>query len=429
MQITIDRQPKAQTKLTIELSPEEMQPYLEKGAKDLSIKHKIEGFRPGMASLGIVIQKLGAQAVWEEAAEHAVRKSFVEAMTKEQVQSVGRPHIHIQKLAPNNPFIYTAEVAVLPDATVGDYTSFKTKREVVTVDPAKVTKAMEELRSMFATEAMVEREAKNGDKVEVDFDLTVDMVPVENGSGKNHPVMLGSNNFIPGFEENLVGMKKGETKKFSVTFPAQYHHQPMAGKEGNFTATVKNIFEITKPELNDAFAKQAGKFESVAELQTQVAKNIQQEMEQEKDMAFERALIEELIGRSTFGDIPELLINGELEKMIGELKEEVTRQGGIEFDDYLKNIKKSVDDLKQEFRPQAEHRVKSALVIRQVAVKEQITADPAMVEEEVQSTLKMYAQTPDILERIDSDDYRDYVRNLQVNRKVVELLKQRATKG
>ncbi|MEK7537534.1 MAG: trigger factor [Patescibacteria group bacterium] len=422
MQITVEQQLKSQVKLTIELSPDEMRPYLEKAAEALSRQLKIEGFRPGKASLGIVTQKVGAQRVWEEAAELAVRKTFVQAIREKNLPTIGQPHVHILKLAPDNPFVYAAESAVLPAITVGDYASFKAKQNPAVVTPAEVDKALEDLREMFQTEVLVDRAAKHGDKAEVDIDLSQDNVAIDGGSTKNHPIVIGSGHFIPGFEDQLVGLKKGATKSFSLPFPKEYHNQQLAGKHGNFTVTVKSVFAVTPPELNDELAKKAGKFENLPQLRRKLEENLRSEADDKEDAVFERAIMDELIARSTFGDLPDLLVNGELDKMLHELQEQVTQRGG-KWEDYLTSIKKSADDLKQEFRLPAEKRVKAALLIRQIAKVENIEADPKQVEAEVASTKKMYAGQGDILKRVDSADYRDYLKSLQVNKKVIEFLK------
>ncbi len=427
MQVTVEKQPKSQVKLTVELSVEQMQPYLDRAAEKLSAQYKIEGFRPGKASLGIVVQKLGAQHVWEEAAELAVRKSFVQALTDHQIKSIGQPHVSVVKLAADNPFIFTAHVAVLPEVILDDYKKYSTKVTTATVEPAKVDQAIEELRAMFATEAQADRAAVMGDKVEVDFTVTVDKVPLEGGSSKQHPVMLGSKNFIPGFEENIVGMKKDEQKTFELEFPKEYHNASVAGKKAEFAVTVRQVFAVTKPEVNDDFAKKAGTFENLAALRSQVEKNLLQEAQQAEDGKFERALLDELIKHTKFSEIPELLIDSELSKMIHELQEEVGRQGAIKWEDYLSGIKKNEEELKKEFKPQAERRVKSALIIRTIAEKENVTVEDPAVEEEVQATLKIYDSSPDLRERIDTPDYRDYVRGLLINRKVIEMIKGWAT--
>ncbi len=426
MQITVVQQPKSQIKLTIELSPEEMKPYLDKAAEEISQQYKIEGFRPGKASLGMVIAKIGAQQVWEAASEHAIRRSFVQAIREKDLPTIGQPHIHVQKLAPENPFVYTAESAILPEVTVGDYAKFKAKKNEATVTPAAVAKALEDLREMFQTEAMVDRAAKHSDKVEVDIDLYQDNVAIEGGSSKNHPIVIGSNHFIPGFEDQLVGVKKDEVKKFSLPFPKEYHNEKLAGKKGDFKVTVKSVFEVTKPEVNDDFAKKTGKFESVVDLKSKLEENLRSEAQDKEDGLFERAIVEELIGRSKFGDLPAMLVESELQKMVQELQENVERQGG-KWEDYLTATKKNVETLKKEFHEQAERRVKAALLIRQLAKMEKIEADPKHIEEEVASTKKMYEGQGEVLTRIDTEDYRDYLKSRQINKRVVEFLKTRAT--
>lgn len=426
MNIAVESQPKSQVKISVELSVEEMAPYLEKAAEALSSQFKIEGFRPGKASLGIVIGKLGAQAVWEEAAEQAVRRSFVQAVKEKNVPTIGQPHIHVTKVAPENPFSYTAECSVLPAVTVGEYRSFKTKKKAVTITPEKVDAAVEELRQMFATEALVDRAAQQGDKVDVDIDLSKDNIAIEGGSSKHHPITIGSGQFIPGFEEQLIGVKQNETKKFNLPFPKEYHNAKLAGKSGDFTVTVKSVFAITKPDVDDELAKKAGQFETLAQLRGKLEENLHQEAEEQEDGVFERALVDEVIGRSKFGELPEILINSELEKMLHELQEQVEQRGG-KWADYLTAVKKSPEDLKKEFRKPAEQRVKAALLIRELARQENITADPKKVEEEVKSTLQMYQGNPDVLQRIDSEDYRDYLKSMQINRNVIAFLKQRAT--
>lgn len=426
MHTTVEKLPKSQVKLTIELSVEDMKPFLERAAEDLSKEYKIEGFRPGKASLGIVIGRLGAQAVWEAAAGDAVRRTFVRAVQEHQLPTIGQPHIHVTKLAADNPFSFTAESAVLPEVVIGDDTSFKAKPTPVTVAPARVEEAIDELRQMFATEALVDRAAQHGDKVEIDIELSKDKVPVEGGSSKNHPVTIGSGHFIPGFEDQLVGVKKGEEKVFSLPFPKEYHNAALAGRHGEFKVNVKAVYQVTKPEVDDDFAKKAGQFENLQQLRTKLEENLRREAEEKEDAVFERALVDELIKRSKFGDLPEILVTTEIDKMLHELQEQVEQRGG-KWPDYLTAVKKSVDDFKKEFRQPAEQRVKAALLIRAIAKRDRIEADPKQVEEEVQSTIKMYAHAPDLRQRIESEEYRDYLRSLQINRLVVAKLKSTAT--
>lgn len=423
MHVTVAKQPKSTLKLTVELSPVDMQPYLERAAEQLSQRHKIEGFRPGKASLGVVVQKLGPQVVWEEGAELAVRKSFGDAIRQENIPSIGQPKVSVHKLAPDNPFIYHAEVAVLPEVTLGNYKALKSKAEPAVVRPEKIEKTLEDLRQMFAKEQPADRAAQAGDKIEVDFDLFVDHVAIDGGSSKQHPITIGSGNFIPGFEEQLVGLKKGDKKEFSLPFPSDYHNSAVAGKTGTFKVEVKELMQVDLPAFDDDFAKQASKWPTLAELKKQITENLQQEAEHESDVKWERALIEELIGKTKFGDLPELLLKSELDKMIHELQSEVERQGGLKFADYLQGIKKTEENLRQELAPQAERRVKSALILRSLGKAEAVTVPPEEIDREVDQALQTYAQYPDLQAQIQSDDYRDFAEVMLTNRQVMARIK------
>jgi trigger factor len=427
MQITVAKQPKSTIRLNIELSTVDMQPYLDRAAETLSKQYKIEGFRPGKASVGIVTQKLGAQALWEEAAEQAVRKTFVDAVREHKLKTVGSPKITVHKLAADNPFVFHADVAVLPDVKLADYRSIKLKKDPVTVSPEKINQSIEDLRDMFAKETPVDRPAARGDKVEVDFELKRNGVPVEGGSSKNHPIIIGSGNFIPGFEDQLMGLKKGESKDFTLTFPKNYGNKQLAGQLGNFHVTVQAVFAVERPDVNDAFAKQAGKFNTVAELRSKIEETLRQEAARDADAAYERTLVEDIVKRSTYGDLPELVVNAEKDKMIHELREEVERRGGASWAEYLQGLKKSEDDLKKDFQSRAEHRVKAALLLRAVGQAEGITADQKDIDAEVQTAKKSYAQYPEFLKQIETEDYRDFVKVMLVNRKVIEKLKEWAS--
>lgn len=424
MNVTVAKLPKSSVKLTIELSIDDMQPHLERAAEVLSQEHKIEGFRPGKASLGMVLQKLGAQAVWEVAGELAVRKSYSAAVKEQKIQTVGAPNISVHKLAPNNPFIYHAEVAVLPEITLGEYHKLKAKKPAVTVTPEKIEKALSDLQQMFATETPAERPAQAGDKVEIDFDLTMNGVPVEGGSSKQHPIVIGSKNFIPGFEDQLVGLKPADQKEFDLDFPKEYQNKVVAGKTGNFAVTVKAVLQINLPPLDDALAKQASKFQTLAELRRQIEKNLQEEAEQEADTTWERALIDELIGRTKWSELPEVLVEHEVTKMVSEIQGELERRGGLKFEDYLKSLNKTADGLKQDFRPQGERRVKAALLLRTIATAENIEVTKDAIDQEVTQALATYASHPEIKSQIASEDYREFAKVMLTNRQVVAKLKE-----
>jgi len=234
-------------------------------------------------------------------------------------------------------------------------------------------------------------------------------------------IQLGDGSFVPGFEERIIGMKEGETREFTLTFPKEYHQKDMAGKPVEFKVKVNSVFEIEKPELNDKFAKTIGKFEKLDDLKKQIEENIKREKRDKEHQRWELSMIDEIIAKSTFGELPQMMIDAELDKMMHELEHNVTEQG-MKFDDYLTSIKKSTDDLKKEFEPRAEKRVKAALIMRKIVKEEKITVDDKEIDSEVNIGKERYKEDKDVLKKIDSDEYRDYLRTVLSGKKVFKLL-------
>ncbi len=422
MKVAKKELPKNQVELTIELSVEEFQPYLDQAVATISRETSIAGFRPGKAPYQVVAKQVGLMRIHQNAAEAAVQKSFVQAVEEQKIYTIGAPKISVQKIAPNNPFVYQATVALLPKVTLGDYKSISAEKREVAVEDKDVEATVENLRKMFGKEKKVLRPAKQGDKVEVDMDVFMDKVPIDGGKAKQQTITIGEGAFIPGFEEQLIGMNAGETREFTISFPKEYHRKDLAGKPAEFKVTVHTVFEIELPALDDAFAKQAGKFENLDALKSQIKQNIKQEKAMKEEQRWELAVIDKLIKSATFGEIPDILVNSELDKMIHELEHQVNKQG-MKFDDYLKSIKKSVDDLKLEFTNQAIRRVKTALALREIANQEKISVSDQEAKEKIEQQKKMYQQQPEMQKQLDSPDYHDYVKNMLRSQKVFALFK------
>ncbi|MDP1747482.1 MAG: trigger factor, partial [Bacteroidota bacterium] len=206
----------------------------------------------------------------------------------------------------------------------------------------------------------------------MDFKTFVDKVAIENGSQKKFLVVIGEGTFIPGFEDQLVGMKEGEEKKFSLRFPKNYHDKNLADKMVDFEVKVNGVYEITLPELDDEFAQSIGNFKNVAELKKQMQDNLVHEAEHKEKHRLEDEILDEVIKISKFGEIPEILVNSETQKMVSELEENIKQQG-LQFEDYLQHLKISRSNLLLEFAPQAVKRIKSALVIRVLAKEHNIS--------------------------------------------------------
>lgn len=425
MRIEKKELPKAQLELTVEISVEEFKPYIEKGAEAVAREIKIEGFRPGKAPYELVKAKVGEMTILEEAARLAVSKTIDKAIEEnlDGKEAVGQPQINITKLAPGNPLEYKIVLALLPEVKLGDYKSVKMEKIVdVSASEEEIEKMIADLREMRAKEVIVDREIKDGDKVIVDIEIFLDKVPIEGGQGKGTAVVIGKNYVVPGFDKHLIGARKGEIKEFALPYPADHHMTNLAGKMVEFRVTVKEIYERQLPGLNDDFAAGFG-----AKKMEELKHNIKMSMEAEKKRAAEQKTEIEMLGKildkTKFGDIPEILINHEVETMLHELEHDITARGG-KFDDYLSAIKKTRDQLTLDLLPDAVKRVKSALLIREIAIAEKIEVSEKEVEERVEELLKQYKGYAKVEERIKGPGYKNYLKNILTNKKVIENLKE-----
>ncbi|MBI4142726.1 trigger factor [Candidatus Uhrbacteria bacterium] len=427
MHVTVKQLPKSSAELLIELSPEETAPYLRHAAEALSREHKVPGFRPGKLPYEIAVQRFGAMAILEEAAEPAVRDAYVRAVREQGIRAIGSPKIALATLAPENPLRFTATVAVLPNVVLPDFTTIRVKRRTVTITPEEVDRILGDLRKMQPKEALVDRAAGATDKVIVDLDLKRDGVPLEGGQTKDHQVYLGEEYYLPKIREGIVGMVKGETKTFPVEFPADHFQKHLAGTTVDATVTLHDVYSVELPALDDTFAKALGQPDLVA-LRSLVEKNRAEEATKKASDAEEVEMLDAIIAGAKFDDLPELLVTGEARRMIDELEDGIKRQG-LAFNEYLEKIKKTRDQLFLDMAPDAVRRVKAALLTRAVAEAQQIVTDDAAVDAEIQRERERYAHEPDFQQRIQSDEARDYVRTLLRNRAVIAWLRGQVTWG
>lgn len=413
---------KSQIELTVELSVAEIKPYVENAAKKVSQEVNISGFRKGHVPYNILKTHVGEASIYEEAFKNIVSQTLPKVLVQEKIEVIGQPEVQPEKIAPNNPIIYKAKVWLYPKIELCDYKNLGVQKKVAKVSDETVDKTLGDLRRMRASEKVVTRQAKKGDKVVMDFDVLVGNVVVENGSYKKQDIEIGSGHFIPGFEDNIVGMKKNDKKDFKLRFPKEYHDKNLSNKEAMFKVNVLDIYEIELPKLDDEWAKSLGGFKNVDELKKALRTNIEKEEENKKQQEFENQLIEKLVEKSTFGEIPEMLIDAEIDKMTHELEHSITDQGG-KFDEYLTSIKKKKEDLKKDFRNQAEKRVKSALALKEIVFKEKIKVVDEEVNAEIDKMKKYYQRAkPEIMAQLESAEYKRYVRNVIANQKIVHFI-------
>lgn len=418
---------KSSVSITVTLTPEELAPFMQRAASKISEQAKIEGFRPGRAPYEVVKATVGEQAILTEAADEAIRKYYVEIAKQEKLEPIGSPEISIEKIAPGNELSFTAIVSVIPTIELGDYGKISVTELDVVIGDEQVDRVINELRDQRATEALVDRPATTGDKVEVDFDVFRDGVPIEGGSSKKYPLIIGQGRFIPGFEEQIIGMRANEVKEFKLTFPKEYGAKHLAGKECEFKVKITSVFARTLPELNDALASELG-FPTVHALREQIQHNLYHEEDHKQQQRIELELVEKLVEKSKIGELPDVLVSAETDKMVNELKQHIMMQG-LAFADYLAQLKKSEDQLRLDFVPQAIKRVQSALVTRAIFFKEQLAVTPEDITKEQEEIKRVYAHDKDIATKLQTPEMRDYLENIIGNRKVMEFLKTRCVKS
>lgn len=415
--------PKNSLKLTFTLTQNEAQPYLEEAAKRLSEQTSIPGFRPGHATYDIIKQRLGEMKILEEALESIIRKSFISAILEDDIETVGSPKVDVVKLAPGNDIVFTAEVTLMPRAkSLPDMSRLSVSAKKPNVEDKEIDMALRDLQRMQTSEvrATADETVKMGDKVVISMNMKLEGVPVEGGQSPNHAVYLNEEYYIPGFKEKLEGMKEGEKKTFSIAFPKEHVQTMVAGKDVEFDVELKELFHLQPPTLNDAFASALGMKDFEA-LKNVIRKNLLNEKEHEARAKEEKEMLELIAGKTQFEDIPDLLINEEINKMILELQRAVEAQG-LEFDTYVKNLGKTLAAMKLDFTPQALMRVKVAIMMRGVAKEQGIEVTDKELDEELDRVAEAY-EDQKTKEQVYSPQYRDYMEQILKNRKVIEHLR------
>jgi trigger factor len=418
--------PKSQVEFELTISTEEVEKYFDKAAKHLSKHVEIKGFRKGSSVPKDVLEKYaGKQAIFQEASEMAIEEKYKEFVKKENIFPIEHPNLKVKKMAEGNPVEVTITVSVFPEVKLPDYKKIsenvkKKRKKDVKVEEKDIKDALEHLRASKRKEVAVVREAKKGDIAEVDFEVRIDGVKIEGGDSKNHPVTLGDGKFIPGFEDNIEGMKAGEVKEFSVDAPKDYFKKDLAGKKMDFKVTLKSVLEVKLPDLDDEFAKSLGGFKTLTELEENLKKSIKMEKEQKEKEAFLDSLIGAIVKDSKI-DLPEVMIKNEQEKIINEMKTNI-EQHGLSFDMYLANLKKTIEEIKEDVKEQAEKRVKSVLVLEEIAKQEDIKPTEEEVTEKVNQTLLQYKSQGAETENINPEQLKAYAKMVLTNEKTLNFL-------
>jgi len=420
--VEIKKLPKSLVELEITVPEKEVVSKMEQASVKLSSGLEIKGFRKGKVPLEVLEKHIGKEKIFEEACFLAANERYAVAIESHGLKVLGHPKMDVLKMAIGNPFVFKVAVPVYPDIQLADYKAIAEKvrgeKKKVEITDDEINKSIDWLRKSRKKEVLVARPAKKGDMVEVDFEAWIGGVKMEGGDSKNHPFVLGESKFIQGFDEEIENMQAKEKKEFALVVPDNFPQANLKGKKIDFKVTLNSVFEVTLPELDDQFAKSIGKFENIQAL----TDNIRSGLELEKAQA-EKERLRQLFAKKAAEEsnieIADFLVDQEVESMIKGVENDVSGHG-VKFDDYLLSIKKTTQDLKKDFRGQAELRVKVLLIFPEIAKKENISLKDEEVENRVNELLKKYNNFEQFKEN--PETLKNYVSGIMMNEKVFEML-------
>ncbi len=424
MQVEISKdKEKSEVELKISVSPEELKPHLKEAAKQLTKDKPLKGFRPGKAPISVVEEALGKERLFSEALDKAVPKFFVKAVVDNDIDALARPSVTVEELDAEKGLKFTAKVAILPEVTLGDFSSIAVEKRKVEVADKDVEKELEYVAKMRSEYLDIARPAQKGDTVITDFKIMMNGVTIENGESKNHPVNIGEGHFVPGFEEKIIGISAGDEREFVITFPDDYAKENLRGKKAQVWTKAQAVKKQVVPEINDEFAKKLGKFESLDNLKDSLKKSLLHEKEQKELERFRGEMSEKLAGIAQFTNIPEVLIDKEIDRRIAEFSQMLAMQNNT-IDSYLQKQNKKMEDMRKEMREGAEKSVKIGLSLRQLAAQENIEVDDKELEDKVNEYLKQYASSDQAEKEIDPEELKDRVNYVLRNQKAMERLEE-----
>lgn len=426
MEITVKELPQSQVELGLTLPWAEWSKEVEHAAENLGKNVKTAGFRPGKTPREVLEKRFGKSTLLAEAAEHAVSHAYSKAVAEKGIKAIGRPNVTLGTVAENEPLSITVVTDVIPTVTTENWREEAKKinkkfaEEATAVTDEAVSAEIERIAKMRAPLITVDRAAQDGDTVLLDFTVTQDGAVIENGTSENHPLVLGSHTFIPGFEEEIKGLRAGEKKTFTLPFPDEYHAKHLAGKKAEFSVTIRAVQEMQVPEINDDFAKSLGAFESLAALQKNIREGMEAEAGAQKKNEQRTAILDALVEKQS-GEYPESLVAQELERIKAEFSSQLSRMGA-NFEDFLTQSKKTESDLKADWLPQAKKRVAAYLILDALALEENIFTESAEIEEEMNKALGYFKDIKDAEKNLDMAALYNVVSEQVRNEKVFQLL-------
>ena len=418
MSLQVEKLEKNMAKLTIEVSAEDLDKAMEKAYQKQKSRISLPGFRKGKAPRKMIESMYGKGVFMEDAVNSLVPQEYTKALGECDLEIVSQPEINVTQMEPGKALIFTADVAVKPEVTLGDYKGVEVpKSEIAVTDEEVDAEVKKEQDKNARTVAVEDRAAANGDITTIDFEGFVDGVAFEGGKGTDYALTLGSSTFIPGFEDQLVGANTGDHVEVKVTFPEEYQAKELAGKEAVFQCDVKKIETKEVPELDDEFAKDVSEFDTLAEYKEDVKKKLTEKKEKEARTAKENAAVDKAIENAQM-DIPELMTKTECRQMMDDFSRRMQQQG-LSMEQYFQFTGQSMDKMMEDMKPQALKRIQTRLVLEKIAETENTQPSEEEITEEIQKMADAYKMEADkIREAIGEDGIEQLKKDLSVQKAV-----------
>lgn len=385
--------------LTVEVAKEEFDKALDQAFKKVVKQVTVPGFRKGKVPRRIFEARFGVEALYQDALDIILPQAYQKAVEETGIEPVDQPEVDIEQLEKGKNLIFKAVVTVKPEVKLGEYKGLEIPAKDFSVTDEQVQEELERIRERQAELIVVEDgKLENGDLAVIDFEGFIDGEPFEGGKAENYNLELGSNTFIPGFEEQLVGMSKGEEKEIKVTVPEEYHVEELKGKEAVFKVKVNEIKRKKLPELDDEFAKDVSEFETLEEFKADLRQKLEEQAKQEEEN-YKRDRVAEKAAEKAEIDIPQVMIDHEVEHMVQDFEQRLRFQG-LDLDNYFKFTGSSMEQLKEQFKEDAEKRVRISLTIEAIGKAENIEVTEEDIDKELDKMAELYSQDKEQLKKV-----------------------------
>lgn len=411
----------SRVELTVTLEAADLKKAEEKALERLVKDVRVEGFRKGKAPINVAKKFVPENDLNAEAIDIAIRSSVIPAFQEHEKMPLVAPNVNVTKYVPGEMAEYTAVADIVPEVKLADYKKLKAKREKAEISEAQVKEVLDNIAKSFAEKKPVKRAAKMSDEVIIDFVGKKGDKAFDGGTAKDYKLVLGSKTFIPGFEEGIVGHEPGDKFDLKLTFPKDYGVKDLAGAKVVFETLVKQINEITKPEIDDDLAKKVGGFKDLKELKADIKKNLEMQNEHRLNEKFKDDLIQELVKTSKI-PAPDILVEDQMKIIRDDMTRNANSRGLSSLEEFVEKSGETMENWEKEARKVAETRVKASLALQDVAVKEKVTVSDEEITAKIAELRDVYKNSPEAVKSLKDPNVKMDIKNRMVIEKTLDLL-------